>query len=349
MTNQEEPIFAHDPLGGDVFVKEFDIPGEGFRRTGKWMSRIDDWEDKIDEWAGSEGGEESPLGDSWNTLPFGTPGDCKDKLFVDVRSEHNIQKVLSDTLSHLKTCVNTRLVVFHVGGDIGYLRWMNELIHHLPEMKRLNPNTSIVTRVARNWTPRLTQKPKIWRGAIVVDPITDDDLEVQKCFLDSTHRQKRVMLKHRVWLLEELGLLNSDFGYVDLHRYQPSKPPQGSDISFGNRQGQRILNWMSRIYLDDDSKDYPLGFNIVRVRPRPLESIDEGQEKGDNNGWIARNRIDFLINPYRWIDVNALQDPRKVNCLSKTSNDVEIRLSELEKIVDLMRAKLNAIGVVLRP
>lgn len=309
MTNQEEPIFAHDPLGGDVFVKEFDIPGEGFRRTGKWMSRIDDWEDKIDEWAGSEGGEESPLGDSWNTLPFGTPGDCKDKLFVDVRSEHNIQKVLSDTLSHLKTCVNTRLVVFHVGGDIGYLRWMNELIHHLPEMKRLNPNTSIVTRVARNWTPRLTQNPTIWRGAIV-NPITPTHDAVAECFTNSTHKQKRVMLKHRVWLLEELGLLNHDFA-KRTHNNQPTTPSHGDDISFGTFRGGLIDNWWSRIYLNDKAHDYPLGFNFVRTPPRPGTDIDKGSETGNNNGWIAKNKRDFLINPYHWISINNLQDPRK--------------------------------------
>jgi hypothetical protein len=304
MTHHEEPIFDHDPLGGDVFAPEFDIPGEGFAHS------IDEWEQEIDEWAGSEGRKKSPLDDSWNTLPFGSPGDCNDKLFVDIPCEQRIQQLLLDTLNHLRKCANTRLVVFHVGGDIGYLRWMNELIRQLPEMKRLNPNTCFVTRVARSWTPRRTQKPMIWRGAIV-NSTNPDYIEVAKCFVDSTHRQKRVILKHRVWLLEELGLLNSNFGYVDLHRNQPSKPPQGSDISFGNRHGQRILDWMSRIYLDDNAYDYPLGFNFLRTPPRPGTDIDKGSETGNNNGWIAKNRRYFLINPYHWISINNLQDPRK--------------------------------------
>ncbi|MGV1045387.1 hypothetical protein [Limnohabitans sp.] len=303
MTKEDQPNFNHDPLGGDVFASGFDLPPEGSAQS------LDEWEQAIEDWAGSNGKSESPLGDSWNTLPFGAIGKCCDHLFVDVRSAHLIQQIFWDTRLHLKTCPNTRLVVFHVGGDIGYLQWMNELIHQLPMMKKLsNSSTQFITRVSRSWMPRLSQNPTLWRGAIV-NPTTPDHIDVAACFSDTSHRQKRVMLKHRVWLLEELGLLCHDFGFKP-HKYQPTTPRSVNDISFGTLIGEKIYDWWSRVYLDDIAKDYPLGFNIVRTPPQPLAVIDEGEELGSNNGWIARDRIGFLINPYRWININNLPDHR---------------------------------------
>ena len=326
---QNDQDYHRDPLGGDVFVPEFDHPAED--------CSLDEWEQAIEDWAASDGTSESPLGESWNTLPFGTPGRCHKNLFVDVRRANEIQKVLGDTCKHLIHCPNTQVIVFHVGGEIGYLQWMNELIGQLPSIKQLsNPNVTIITRVSRNWSPRATQKPKLWRGAIV-NSISPDHHNVAKCFTDGTHQQKRAMLKHRIWLLEELGLLSNDVGYVTLHGKQPTNPPQGSDLSFGTLSGQRINQWISRIYQEDYANDYPLGFNIVRVPSRPLAIIDLGQEQGTNNGWIASDRIAFLIDPYRWIDPNALNDCRlQIPLLKPYQNNMTPTLKQVAIAINLI-------------
>ncbi len=303
MTSEDSPIFDHDPLGGDVFVPDFDGPPEGSELDP------DPWEQKIEDWASSEGRQESPLKGSWNTLPFGTPGHCRKNLFVDVRSERTITAMLLATRQHLIDCPMTELVVFHVGGDIGYLRWMNELVQQLPILKSLSSfKTTFVTRLSRSWTPRPVQNPVIWRGAIV-NSTTPNHQVIAVIYANGTHREWRVLLKHRIWLLEELGLLNRDFGYKK-HTKQPTTPAHGSDISFGTHSGIGIKDWMCRIYLDDTAKNLPIGFNTSRVPHRLLLGVDLGAEVGGNNGWIANERIGFLIDPYRWIDATNLPDRR---------------------------------------
>jgi hypothetical protein len=300
MTNDEGPAYERDPLGGDEFVQDIDLPPENCEISS------DEWDRKIDDWASSGGTVESPLNDSWNTLPFGDPGGCRPKLFVDVRSSNMIGNMFALTSQHLVKCPRTKFVVFHVGGDfgIGYLEWMNELIRQLSMEPFASAQAKFVTRVSRSWTPRANQNPQMWCGA-TIDTGPHADPNVVAVFEDRRHPQKRAMLKHRVWLLEELGLLSNDFGYIKLHNNQPTNPTTGSDISFGERQGNRIMNWKSRIYLNDEAADYPLGFH-----PQRTPYLDQRVVCGAHPNWISADRIGFLVEPYRWLNRLDFPDRR---------------------------------------
>lgn len=77
---------AEDPEG-DIIEDELDkVPVE-----------------KFDNESGDLGGA---LGD-WNTIPFGTPTDCRPRLLVVIDSDANIGPRLRDTLAHLAHCNGT--------------------------------------------------------------------------------------------------------------------------------------------------------------------------------------------------------------------------------------------------
>ena len=114
----------------------------------------------------------------------------------------------------------------------------------------------------------------------------------------------RAVFKHRIWLLEELGLLKHDFGFIALHNEQPTTPNRRSDLSFGTLGGDYILDWGARLYFGDQISRLPLGFSerLLRKDSPPVSLI--------NGAWIAKDRSAFHMNPFAWIDYKLLDNCR---------------------------------------
>lgn len=294
--SRDEPSEAHDPffgtdLLGEEHIEEFDPPPDMSEE------KCLEWEAQFDRW---RFGSQPPFGDKWNTLPFGARGNCCDKLFVDFRSSMDVHPLLQDTVLHLAKCPATKLVVFHVSGSVGYLEWMYALVAKLPMLRKYAAaDAKFATRIAYSWMPRPLQRPEKWKGAICRGK-ADNDSKV-----DMT-RFNRVVFKHRIWLLEELGLLHHDFGYVRLHTGQPTDLDSGADISFGLsiNDGNAIQAHQARLYAGDRISKHPLGFHEELLR---FESLSFGRGRGiGKNTWIAKSRADFLMDPYLWLNKAAL-------------------------------------------
>ncbi|MDM7943526.1 MAG: hypothetical protein QUV35_12955 [Hydrogenophaga sp.] len=290
--------WANDPLGTD-FIDGLD-PEDGMTEE-----EASEWDKKIDHWA--QRGDESPLRDTWNTLPLGEPGGCCERLFVDVRSTLMTQPMFQRTINHLALCTQTKLVVFHVGGDIGYLDWMRALLVKLPVMHLLAPKTRFATRVASGWSPRQGQRPDLWQGAILQIQ-TDNKASISNPLV-------RSIFKHRIWLLEELGMLKNDCHYLNKIIDHPANPEYGSAVSFGCFADAWTSPWQSRLYLDDNVKGiekYPLGFylkmKLLRKDSPPTDEFQNG--RSSTRAWIAKNRAAFLMDPYLWIDSEQLPNRR---------------------------------------
>lgn len=300
-----EEIFG-DLLGGDVFVEGFDPTDEDDElpvADGEDPSSQED--EAIDGWAENKGEGNCRLtGRGWNTLPFGEPGKCEGRLFVDVRRSKDIARRLADTLAHLKICSDTRYVVFHVGGDIGYLEWTDALRLALHELRKAASHAKFVTRLAWNWTPRLGQRPYRWGGGICHGN-TDNGKPIKLKACD------RASFKHRIWLLEELGLLALDCAYIDHYTDQPLQPANGvSAVTFGSVKRNGIVaanSWRARIYLPGTARaaDPDLGFHSMLLRNPLLVPV-----QAIRDAWIADRWHTFIRRPYYWIDQSHLANCR---------------------------------------
>ena len=307
--DEDDSEIGQDILASDVLIPYVDFPPDMEEFDAENWEGWEKWDEEIDRWSQSGGAGTSPLGGNWNTLPFGSPGECKKYLFVDVRSDSQIQPLFDATIIHLQNCPETEVVVFHVGDSIGYVRWVNALQANMPLMLfyAQAPNACFATRLARSWTPRSHQKPDLWRGGIcngqpgVAHPNPNGNVRATT----------RAAFKHRIWLLEEFGLLGLDAQYKGSHTEQPTNPRAGDDISFGDLQSEKIQNWMARIYFRDarKSKDnHRMGFKCTLFHgnaPGSRRGIKRGSK-----AWIARPWLEFLKNPYAWIDPNRLASHR---------------------------------------
>jgi len=301
-----------DLLGGDVFVEGFDPPDEDDELTvadgeDRWSQR----DRAIDEWAEKEGAGSGPLtGGGWNTLPFGEPGECEDRLFVDVRRWEDIAPRLAETLAHLKSCGNTRYVVFHVGGDIGYGDWRRALNSAVYGLEEAAPGAKFVTRLAWNWTPRLGQRPYRWGGGICKGN-TDNGKPVK------LKARNRARFKHRIWFLEELGLLALDCAYIDRYTNQPRQSASGvSAVTFGSVQRNGVIaaeKWRVRIYLPTTvtSNDPDLGFHRDLLHEDLIPAWNQFAVNG--SAWTELDASDWLAlidDPHDWMNRSQLPDWR---------------------------------------
>ena len=216
LTDGDLSNLGDDPLGSSVHVPDFDPERQEVAEIEEQAERerkIDEWakeqakrEQRIDEWAKKGGEGESPLGDNWNTLPFGQPGECKENLFVNIDST-KVALLLNRTAKHIQSCPQTDYVVFHIGGSIGYLEWLNALNLFMANIRQIRQPTyrkiSFATRIASSWQPRPGQRPDFWMGAIHLGN-TDNDTPIDISVLGRSASTWNI-LKHRIWLIEELG------------------------------------------------------------------------------------------------------------------------------------------------
>lgn len=284
----------YDPLGGNVWIKGID-PDDQLGPVAP-----DSLDELIDRWALSGGGSPAPFDPpwSWNSLPFGKPNERSNKVFVDIRGADWIGPLLEETASYLGKYPRTEEVVFHIGGDIGYLEWLSSLNDFLSRIKSsFETKAVLVTRLAASWMPRYGQNPYSWRGGIRRD-LMDNGRSV------ITPNISRAAFKHRVWLLEELGLLGNDSSYIQLHTGQPTDPTSGSDISFGTLSaGNAIQSWVARIYVRPNFP-YVLGFpKRLLINPNdPRVRFGSG-----GNSWAPLNPMDLLSQPYSYINENCVE------------------------------------------
>ncbi len=286
---EEEVYRAMDPLGGEEHIDGID-PDEGVEDPDKWDERLDRTLRRRNVWSGRGG-------DDWTVLPSSWGANCSEKLLVDIRNTSEILRILDQTVAHLGRCDGVKLVVFHIGGDIGYVKWMSALLVNLPVMQSLSPGARFVTRLAHSWMPRASQQT-IWMGAMG-NGTSDNGANYH------VPLRSRAVFKHRIWLFEELGLLKHEFGFIASHGNQPTQPPAGSDLSFGTLSTAKIMDWEARLYFGDSLSRLPLGFSerLLRSNAPPVISI--------NGAWIAVDRSAFLINPYAWISHASLDDCRQ--------------------------------------
>lgn len=291
-----------DPLGGNVHVPGFDPGADDFDAEQRLTK-----EAEIDSWARKDGVGPSPLGNNWNTIPFGTPGSCKDHLFVHIDGSNAITSCLNATAQHLVNCPNTVYVVFHIGGSIGYLEWLRALDRFKVGHRSRNPSckAQFVTRIAQSWTPRPTQRAQYWRGAIHLGA-TQNGTPINFPEFQKNDRSTWVKFKHRIWLIEELGLLDLDCGFIHLHGNQPPPARKGQDLSFGSiSKALRIRKKRVRIYFRQNQPDQHMALGFANVFLQlGLANIAQARTI-----WSTYDP-DFFKYPYRWLKVNELPNRR---------------------------------------
>lgn len=292
-TAEEKVYRSMDPLGGEEHIDGID-PGEEVEETDQWDEELDrTLRKRIPRFPSSP----SRRGE-WTVLPSPFDADCSENLLVVIRNSSEIFRLLDQTVAHLGRCDGVKVVVFHIGGDIGYVNWMRALLVNLPVMRSLSAGTRFVTRLARSWTPRAGQSAFWWTGALG-DGTSNNGANYH------VPLRSRAVFKHRIWLLEELGLLKHDFAFIANHGNQPTQPPFGSALSFGTVGVADMEDWETRLYFGDSVSRLPLGFceRLLRSDAPPVISI--------NGAWIAEDRSAFFLNPYAWISQATLGDCRQ--------------------------------------
>lgn len=310
----------YDPLGGDVYVPGIDPDGTMSFTDARELDHAIDWWALNPEKTGVPFATEKI---AWNFLPGQfTHNIEKSNLFVDIRGEDWIEPLLRETENYVKRDHPPQLVVFHVGGSIGYLHWVkavHESIDHIRKEPRLG-NIKFATRVAASWMPRYGQNPYIWRGATSDSLVTVDGKFVFPQSLLPT-------FKHRIWFLEELGFLKARASYVKTHTDQPDcgEGHRGSDFSFGEG-GQKIDPWYARLYLRDDfpfrvgfpirylKKEYASLFGVPTASESPVVF---GDPPSPVKPWTTYKGWELLKDPYRFI-----AKPNEVEDMN-TRNEVE--------------------------
>ena len=268
-------------------------------------------EKRISDWIGRSGDEGESISDilgrAVNTVaPYGTAGNCHSELFVPVTRSVDIAARLADSTKHFTLCPETNVVVFLIGGSVGYLEWMKEFL--LWKLKHASHHRSIVVRVTAAWAPRPGLHNGVasqqWAGGIS-SHVNQNGNAVPGI------RSNRAAFRHRVWLLEELGVLGADSNYVALHTNQPPiTGGQGADISFGTRRGEKITRWQARIYLPDNGnahyrERFPLGFPIRSLDPTFSTGNGFKSTKAQStckNSWSPIQQEPFIQNPYAYLD-----------------------------------------------
>lgn len=307
--DSKDDIWLSDPLGADVHIPGID-PDDSLSSAEQ-----DDHDRRIGDWARGNGSP--PDGPPWNTLPFGVAGECRDRLFVYVADRASIPRRLAETAKHLIVCPKTQLVVFQVGGDVGYLEWAQALNRFKSESECISEEVRFVTRLDHAWQPRASQRPACWQGGLWRAAQLDNGAP-----FPSLPSKLRAVFTHRIWLLEELGFLSHLCSAVNLHTRQPADPADGPDLSFGvafNGKGS-LMGWKARLYLPRGGRytsnigraraNMPLGFaGCSRLDLRRFNlAADDFHWSAE--AWIAQPFASFLMDPYGWLDTRQLPDRR---------------------------------------
>lgn len=114
--------------------------------------------------------------DDWNTLPFGQPSSCKEKLIAFILDEKSVHEVLAKALVHVGNCCQgtTKLVLFYV--DIAESEWVKVWELFYPAFNQLvqSDGIQVIIRFRGKGNTTLKKNPDIlddgWSG---VDMIFD--------------------------------------------------------------------------------------------------------------------------------------------------------------------------------
>lgn len=99
----------------------------------------------------------------WNTIPWGVPGECHEKLVVVITREHSLRQLLADAAKHVvNQCQCTKLVMFVLTRD--FQSWPTELARFQNAMEIFTPGLKTETRVL---------------GSMKAVPVWDQDISLQ--------------------------------------------------------------------------------------------------------------------------------------------------------------------------
>ena len=305
-------------LGDDFYIPGVDPEATDSEETiAERERRIGDWIQR----RGREGESISDiLGRSVNTVePHGVLGGCHGELHVPVEFAEEVAQLLWQSAEVLDKCPEISLVVFHVAGNLGYLEWMNSFLPWRNAFR--SPKRRIAVRVTATWSPRIClgngAVAQNWAGALPRGPGANG----AQIPVAAPHRAR---LRHRVWLLEELGVLSADYNYIGLHVNQPPLVGNGPDISFGTLVGENIQKWRARIYFptitnsrgNSAREQLPLGFPLDSINFNNPEtnfwntrSQSTGPERWPSS-WSPLDLESFLKNPYQYLSKSAFPASR---------------------------------------
>lgn len=297
-------------LGGGLAVEGFD-PAEELGDANKLEENINSW--VLDQGLGKCKGQSPFSSSNWSLFPspsanYGESG--KHNLLVDVRDGSWIDPVLEELKKYLLKDSVPSYVVFHIGGQIGYCEWQIKFNKFFQSVKPDNfPDTKFATRLSASWMPRYNQKPYFWRGGL------------GRCILDKNGQRANYLIPnkgrahftHRIWLLEELGLLNLGVGYIDLHVEQPQIEGvfEGPDISFGTRgNDNRISGRRVRLYFRSGAT-FQLGFAEDLLNDQLEQEVTFNNRNLGKRFWVAKEPNHFYSDPYYYLNEKKLDNCRR--------------------------------------
>lgn len=296
-------------LGGDLTAEGFD-PAEETGDANKREENINSW--VLDQILCKCDGPSPFSSSNWRlfTSPSANYGESgKHNLLVDIRDRSWIDPVLAELEEYLGKDSEPKYVVFYIGGHIGYCEWQNKFNKFFQSVNSCySPDTRFATRLSANWMPRYGQAPYRWRGGLGRLVLDNDGQRANY----NIPNKGQAHFKHRIWLLEELGLLSLGVGYIGGHNDQPEIQGvnYGADISFGRRDADNVIREPKvRIYFRSGDT-FQLGFKEDLLNDSLQQKVIFSVQNPGNRFWVAKNPDDFYSHPYSYLNEKKLDKCR---------------------------------------
>lgn len=291
---------AEDPEG-DLIEDEMDkIPVKEFDDDSGHFNWPPDHGIK-DEPGGVPG---SKIGD-WNTIPFGVPADCRQRLLVVINSDANIAPRLRDTLAHLAYCngahgAKTSSVMFYLTGF--FLSWQSEWIAYRAALEAAlgaqKMGAPPIIRISVRRKPQHTFFTSEGRPAGGRDML-DWWRAAEPHFRGCLRRRLDFLRAHGVEQVRHCGFIE---GYTQ----QPQGLVDKNVLSFGDYRatGVKMRDWRLRCYI---VPGVPIGFaGRIKLPATPQVWGPPILLGDDNSAWLAVDANRFLTTPGDYLDLGKL-------------------------------------------
>jgi hypothetical protein len=249
--------------------------------------------DRLDDWPSHVPGD-------WNTIPFGSPGECRRRLLVVIDRDAMVVQRLRETRAHLAKCPDTTSVMFYLTGF--FSSWQGAWIANRGALEvalgSQRPGQPPIIRISvrgRRQHTFFTSEGRPAGGRLMLDWWRSANPHLRWCL----RRRLEFLRDHNVEQARHCGFIG---GYTE----QPLGLDGQNVLSFGDYRatGANIQAWRLRAYL---VPGVPVGFAGRIKLPVTPDCFEPPVLPGDENGaWVAVDADRFLTRPEDYIDLALL-------------------------------------------
>jgi hypothetical protein len=239
----------------------------------------------------------------WNVIP-GEPGPCQRNLAVIIRSDREIDARLRVALIALRSCPQTRRVVFLLPGYLP--SWRS---HWVVWRSILGPLLDARAR-GRAWPLRIIIRGNEKKPVFFLrDGRPAGCAPMLEHWRRISHRE-RAVLRSRIRFLMRLGIeTRYDGSLIGGYTGQPAGLNSKPVLTFGDWRGGAggMHDWRIRIYL---VAGFPVGVSELALVSGAEARMVPGRVPGhDNNAWIPADPDHFFDRPDEYIDRRSAEQP----------------------------------------